>query len=856
MRVAGESEGPLTLPPLRPFEIGPAISLLLKMKRLLPGLMVVYLLLCLGLTQPVEAQAGGRRIRLTVFLDYAHAQTGSDGTVIFDGTVKSPGGAGIDLRGLGFMDEPPGQLKKDEKSSSVRGSIRGAALAFPQKDGWYHLRLGPLDLSSDDHLTLILPFVNLDYEHITPRPDNLADLIEQAARPPSTAPILFEMRYGGTEVNGVAIDIPFTSIRKRIDLVLTPLIGEMLFKPSPGFHLSGKVVFDQVRDYGEFSWDCPADPARQVQRYNNMHLLFGLDSPPFVITAGLLSMIYQYKPTYTFVRMDPSICSFDAQKGGQIEAAFNGQISSQSLPAFPQNWGDTLETNRANGADPRVYTLEMGDVVLAPGDVLTVSIPGAAILNIDPPPTRMNSTQGLIHEIIYEGPLYSKIQLDYQPEPGLILSQLHSAARVWTKEIEQMLGPAMGANNGPIPQDWHLTALVGLLGVVLLGARTTLRIGRLRRWIEVFGWELAALALFYGLRSVYGLFVAAVLIYLNAGTNRRPSLGYFGRGVAGLLLVLVAMRLDQLAARYLFDVLRTLDFEITPATPLILLILGMGLAALFAIPARQVAALFPEIVLAIVLALIPLAVSDAIQKSLISLAILGIGIAYLFLRLKKINPQMDYSAVIARLKMAWNNPLIPIGFVLLILFAAQNGLQSSSAVFGSLPAVLRALLPPFLLLISILTSYLAAGLLFIILYPILPFRSGYLKAAAFGLFLLLIFLFGIGANENLASTWQTLITGRIVYYSGVPLLIGLFFEITTPKNEPPAGASAGTAALDAQQTARLVSERFKDLRSLLSTLGSIATLVAPGLYAYFAHAPLLINYFDLVETLLRVTAVR
>ena len=119
--------------------------------------------------------------------------------------------------------------------------------------------------------------------------------------------------------------------------------------------------------------------------------------------------------------------------------------------------------------------------------------------------------------------------------------------------------------------------------------------------------------------------------------------------------------------------------------------------------------------------------------------------------------------------------------------------------------------------------------------------------------MLLIFLFGIGADENLVSTWQTFIPGRLVYYTGVPLLIGLFFEIAIPKDRPADGAPVDAARLDFPQTLKFVSEHLKDLRTQLSTLGTIATLAAPGIYAYLTHEPLLMNYFDLIQTLLRIS---
>lgn len=45
------------------------------------------------------------------------------------------------------------------------------------------------------------------------------------------------------------------------------------------------------------------------------------------------------------------------------------------------------------------------------------------------------------------------------------------------------------------------------------------------------------------------------------------------------------------------------------------------------------------------------------------------------------------------------------------------------------------------------------------------------------MFLTLIFVFGLGSDERLIVTLDTLVLSRFVYYLGVPLLIGLYFDI-------------------------------------------------------------------------------
>jgi hypothetical protein len=46
---------------------------------------------------------------------------------------------------------------------------------------------------------------------------------------------------------------------------------------------------------------------------------------------------------------------------------------------------------------------------------------------------------------------------------------------------------------------------------------------------------------------------------------------------------------------------------------------------------------------------------------------------------------------------------------------------------------------------------------------------------------------------------------------------------------------------------------LRQLQGLVGTVGSIASLVAPGAYAFIAGAPLVTTYFDILDKLLRLT---
>jgi hypothetical protein len=61
-------------------------------------------------------------------------------------------------------------------------------------------------------------------------------------------------------------------------------------------------------------------------------------------------------------------------------------------------------------------------------------------------------------------------------------------------------------------------------------------------------------------------------------------------------------------------------------------------------------------------------------------------------------------------------------------------------------------------------------------------------------------------------------------------------------------------APESQLTAKAFSAQLKDLPTLLSAIGSIAILIFPSINAYFEGQPLLINYYDLLQTLVGLAA--
>ena len=818
-------------------------------------LLAVFLLSGRWTAPAASAQNTGQQARLTVAVDYGRRGADVDGTVM--GGDSRP-----DLRAWGITVEQAWQ-RESGAPWSIRGAFVAAHLDAPGADGAYHLRIGPLALAPDDDLTLLFPFLSVDYARLSPPPDNLAELLTPPAQPTDVPPGVLGLRYSGGRT--LTLDVPFTPLRQQITLAITPLIGEMLLRQPASFRVAGHVTFDGLHDFAEFQRYCQTDPAAPTYRYRVAELLFSLDAPP-VYSMALQNALYQFKPVQLFVSSDLGICHFDTN-GGRVEAVFDGRVSALS-PAlarqFPVQWltsdpaagtGIVLATNRSIALPAgrgQAYRLVLGGITLGPEDTLTVTMPGADLRTIAPPPTRFDVSNGRPLEAVYAGPQRLALTITYAPTASLILAQFPTIVRALTRPIERALQTA-GLR---LPASWNgLLALEGVawswhvlvLAFLLLAVAERLH-DRLQVVVGGGAWALAAVALLYTTRGAFGLLVLALLAYLYAGRKDNRSAGYILRGLAALLLTAAAAALDQRADR-LFVVLTTLELQTTPITPLVALTLAALLVMLLAFPRRQRQLLLPRASLAVTVALVTLATMDVFQKSLPSLLVVGVGVAYVQRRLPRAEKGLEAPTVVRRFRTAWRSRLIPIGGALLVLFAAQNGLRSTTAVLGGSLGPWSLPLGPLLLLVSIVEGYLAIAALYLFLYPALPFQTGYLKAASLAAYLLVIFTLGLGADDRLLSTLPALLVGRAIYYLGVPLLIGLYFDIDRFRRQQTGKQSAGTTANVAtfDQAATTYLER---VHGVVSTAGSIVALVAPQAYALVTGNPLVVNYFDLLAKLL------
>jgi hypothetical protein len=777
---------------------------------------------------------------LALWLDYD-----DDGAVRldFDGTARAAGGTRPSLSEWGL--EPTlqlGDVQANPNLWTVHGTIGAMLHARPDADRFHHLQVDRIVLGPDDRLTLYLPFIDVDYREVTPHPDNREELIASPAQKP---PSFLGLQYSGQHRSEVSLDIPFRPTRKEIALTITPLLGEMLAGRPAGFRVSGRVVFDDLRDFAEFTRYCQTDRASALSRYRNPALLWAVDAPPRDQYELPANSLYQDKAAYARVRLDLVTCQFQ-NHSGRVEATFAGRAYARDVKDFPEAWTEVgaNEANRRIGG--RLYELTIGDIKLGPGDVLTVSTPGTAIHTLEPPPAGLHWSSSEAAEIRYEGPRRRfPLTIVYAPTPELLAGQLPASARALTLSAEDALLQLLEPRQAPhTPLAWSL----GAAAMALLVASRWLHNGRLRLGVRGTAWVLAAVVLLYGVRGVYGLLALAVLGYMCATRHAGRGTGHWARAAVAFLLIAAATYMDDIAEQR-FSELSPLQPESTPFTPLILLWLGLALTTLLPSARQQHEPLSPCAGLAVALGLAAFTVFDVLQESLLAAGVLAAGLAYVAYRLPRAGKRMSCDRIVARFKQVWNGRFVPIGGALLVLFALQNGLQNTTGVLRPAFGVLDLPLLPALLLVSIVQGYVGIGALFLFLYPIVPFKAGYLKAITISTFLMLVFILGVGSDSQLVESLDDLIVGRFIYYAGIPLLIGLHFDIVHFMRSERARQKAEGKKPEPLTFRAAAPKFFGQLKISIGTVGSVAALVVPGLYARAMDDPLVTTYFDLLERL-------
>ncbi len=819
-------------------------------------LRAVFLFISLYLSlQAIEVGAqqisGSRLAKITLIPDYVN------GTILFDGEIDLDNPSrSLDLEGLPLNIEHQWKAK-GSAVWNITGSIRDGKLLYEAESETYHLIFGPVYLQPNDSLRLIVPFVNLDYAQIQPPADDPSqtDVISRQLTN------LFAYSTGDAGRDIPTLDIPFSPLVMKTDLNLIPLIGEALAGKASGLRLSGRVQFENIRDFDTFSRYCQITPERLRNGDTRVgHLLHNLDFPTH-FGPDVLSPIYQNKPTRALLRSELEGCQYDKKKGvGEVQAVFSGRVVNyeQGKELFP------LELQASDFPDgnysfvPPVlfrgvpgYEIRLGRILLAPEDVLTISIPNVQVQadGLQPRPVAYENTEDL--RIVYTGPASFELALPYVPQTDLYASQFPSMLRPSISIIENQLG-----NLYPFDRSrgtWlalGLGILLYLLSVFVLKAK----------WLSIAGWLLIALSLFYGVRGSFGLLCVTVLFF-NTGAGirgwisiEREDVRKLIRGLVGIGLIALGVYLDAEGT----SLFRGLSGpELSPLTPLILLILVAALFLLFY--GRPSAKSFLHSDLPILMLLLAvLSLYDAFDKSLLALLILFAGGWYVTNPSPRNNPakrRQNEKMLGNDLRRRWNrafgNRLVPFAVLILMIFAIGNDLSSTYAneMQVLLPPLIAPLVIPLLVFVSVFLTFSSIALLFILVYPFLPFKTGYLKATVFALGLFLVFLFGIGTDDRLIVALPNILVGRVIYYLSVPMLIGVYLDIhefMQKENKRRAAQGGEQKAINFQTASSLY---FKDLQGIISTLVGIVSLVAPAVYAFLSSQPVIVTYFDLLEKL-------
>jgi hypothetical protein len=779
------------------------------------------------------AQSQEARVTLTPILDYL-ALDNSDLPVRFDGLVSSAGEDPPDLSNWGFHQELPPVKTPGSQSWSIRGSISTASLTSGKQSGQYHLRLGPLELEVDDQLTLVLPFVDIDHDNLNPTPTTTVKPI------PERAEILPRLVYQGEE-RPLTIDIPFTPVRKQIGLTITPLFGEMITGRTNSFRLSGHVVFDKFRSYETFNLFCRSGPRSGGEGFRPAYLMYSLDQPP-VIRLGAFSSLYSDKSTYAQVRAEVLSCEFD-RENSQVEATFNGRAFAAAR-RLPDEWRDQDVFVGNRKTEDGAYRVTLGNIMLGPGDSLAIAVTGANLRSISPAPTRLMT--GPANELAaeYEGPLPPFVlDIEYVPTPGLIFAQLPLTARMLAHPFENTV------DRFPF---WLLLGALGL-GLLLLA---NVQPNVASHVLSIVGWMLVSLALVFSMHGVFGLLVVAAMTMLVSSAYRPLLAPRYRTGVGSLGslgLVLVAMMLDRRATD-LFDFVISLDVEVTPITPLILLLLGLVAVAALRQFHGENRPLLVQIQPAILLGLLSVSIFDVLQKSLLSLIVVGLGVAFIASRISNAADAGVANGLRDRLQELWGSRVVPFGIVVLIVFMAQQDYRSTTTLLaGGLGLWADALLLPTLSIVTIVLQFASIGLLFVMLFPVLPFRSGFLKAVTFSLFLWLVFVVGLGADDRLLANWEHVAIGRFIYYLSVPLLIGLYADVNKV-----ASARLGQQGESEDSTRSSfdteTSVGIGQIQRIAGGVAAIATLVTPAAYTLVTGVSVVTPFFQLMAEIAALSA--
>ena len=796
-------------------------------------------------------------VRLTLIPDY------ENGIMVFEGSAPlDPASDELDVNWLPLYID---RTWPDEKAhtSYFMGRVKGGEIILDESG--YHIWFDPVMLPPHRRLELSFPFVALDPAQVRLQPEPS----DEDGVKKSRSPFSHEAGEAGQRID--TFYIPFQHIQKKIDLTLTPLAGEALAGNSNGLRLSGKVEFSSLTVFQTFRDYC-LDPASTPAHpdFRRTHLLNVLDFSPFSGISGLPPR-YRYQPTRLALRTELVRCQYDtANRIASVEAFFFGKVfpSRQGGKELPKELQEFLypDGNYGYDLDPdhaglEAYQIKLGKIVLGPGDSLAITVPHTQVLveSISPPPHDLIfSAHGRAQQpvsMVYYGPAAFELKLLYQTEMQLYLYQFPAILRPGLLWVESQFG-----NLFPFP-GFSLTWVILGVGLVFLAlSRWTENV----RWLAALGWLLTAVGLYYGVRGSFGLLCMALIFsvsqirYTNwTRENRAALIRRLVAGLAGFMLVTLGVYLDGQGA-LLFQGLSAHD--LTPLTPLVFLVLvGALLWPLFGWEKSK--SLTRSELPVLILFLAVLSLYDAFDKSLLALLILltaGLYILHDTLPEKGGTTLRNKRRFGTELQKRWNrvfrNKTVVLAILVLMVFAVVNDLPRifASPIQVSLPPLVAFLVIPFLVFVSVFLTFSSIALLFILVYPYLPFERGYQKALVFALVLFLVFLFGIGTDDRLIEFLPNLLIGRLIYYLSMPMLLGITFDIYEfmERENKQLSAQAGKKQ---EVTFRAAAGLYlKNFQGVFGTLAGIVSLVAPAVYGFFSSQPVIVTYFGLLQKLMLI----
>jgi hypothetical protein len=794
-----------------------------------------------------ELQQSQRTVQLTLLPDYANNQVMVLG-IIFSTTAISVEEAQSGDWGfegdLNIWTSEPGGVSRN---FYVQGVLPNAFLRAPEETGAYKIVIGPLQIPPGDTLALTIPFASLVSDNLSPAPGNLDEIKK------SDFPLPF-IRYSASEDPlELTIEIPFFPINKEIDLNLLPLVGELIQNRQDSYRLFGQVTFKAIRDFATFQKYCQPTIENPFWPYRMADTLFTLDYLP-IFHFGYLPPAYQYKPSYLLVRSELRSCSYEGE-AGQVVTSFTGRVFHQPqdgllFPDFlldqdvPERQVEVQDAHTGNGIG--IYEIQLGSIFLGPGDRLKVNLPEADMRSISPAPSRFSYTETGQILAEFDGPEKFVLKVSYAPRPELFVQQFPVTLRAIGSKAENFL---LSLNTGPV--NWQPWAVFVACLATLAGVQ---RFGRqLKLWQRVSVWFIAGALCYYSFPHIFGLIFFAIGVHLLA-TWKTRSQDAIIRTILTLLAAIVFLALDT-KARDLIFMLDGYHLELTMFTPALLMVFGLITYLIYRHP-KEKSKWMPREIVGPAMFLFALSVLDALQKSLPAILLAGGLIFMIFWRYNESPSKqgIDYIPNIPdRLHAAWRSPFLWIGLFTLSIFVISNDVTSTAEVLAPSLGVIRFLLSPLLLFLSVVLSFLSTGGLFLLLYPSLPFREGYLKAIVFTLGLLVIFIFGVGGDDRFVTALPVMLVGRFIYYLSAPLLIGIFMEVYIAEETRKASQGTEKTAEKKEVTGYAFNQMSDPLKRFLGPLGSLISLVAPALFAWVSNQPLITSYYDVLEILIQFT---